>query len=151
MINKLVQNIELYAPKLYANLKSRVEEENEELGGLYKITIEKYLEDAKVNYVIVNKDKQLNRVEEERYNIYRYYILEEVYADCGENDIVITEYEYIELMLEYEKQENNIVRMWGFEFELQEDGSVSIRKSMLTSDGCSIRITPECANKINIR
>lgn len=151
MIKKLVQNIELYAPKLYANLKSRVEEKKEEWGELYKITIEKYLEDAKVNYVIVNKDKQLNRVEEERYNVYRYYILEEVYADCGENDIVITEYEYIELMLEYEKQENNIVRMWGFEFELQEDGSVSIRKSMLTSDGYAIRITPECANKINIR
>ena len=82
------------APRVFADICNRAEE--------FEKSVEEYIADSKVNYVIVNEDKTLNRNEQARLDALRYADAAECAEDCQENEIVITEYEYIELLMEYE-------------------------------------------------
>jgi hypothetical protein len=59
---------------------------------------------------------------------------------------IITLYEYIEMMYEVEKEDRQSFSKWGYEFSINEDGSVSIRREM----GKRITIQVDVANKITL-
>jgi hypothetical protein len=44
------------------------------------------------------------------------------------NEDIITEFEYIQMMYEAEKKDSLSFSKWGYEFSINEDGSVSIQK-----------------------
>jgi hypothetical protein len=58
----------------------------------------------------------------------------------------MTEYDYILLMFETEKADRKPFEKWGYEFSINEDGSVSIRGLF----GKRITIQVDVANKITL-
>ena len=71
---------------------------------------------------------------------------EEAEQDKGADDIVMTEYDYILLMLETEKADRKPFEKWGYEFSINENESVSIRGLL----GKRITIQVDVANKITL-
>lgn len=135
-MEKLISQISAYAPKLIDKLIVRATANG--------IDIIQYLEDSKVNYVIAYKDKQ--PIDKLINDWYAYFYKEEAEQNKGVDDIVMTEYDYILLMLETEKEDRKPFEKWGYEFSINEDGSVSIRGLL----GKRITIQVDVANKITL-
>jgi hypothetical protein len=80
------------------------------------------------------------------YNNTVYNSLEDAQDYATSYEEVITLYEYIEMMYKAEKEERQAFSKWGYEFSINEDGSVSIRREM----GKRITIQVDVANKITL-
>lgn len=135
-MEKLIAQISAYAPKLRDKLIERATANG--------VTINQYLEDSKVNYVLAYKENK--PIDKLISDWYAYFNREEAEQDKGVDDIVMTEYGYIRLMLETEKEDRKPFEKWGYEFSINEDGSVSIRREM----GKRITIQVDVANKIKL-
>jgi hypothetical protein len=135
-MEKLIAQIMAYAPQLRQKLAERVTENGKD--------IFQYLEDSKINYVLGYKEKK--PIDKLLLSWYAYFYKEDAEKDKGIGDIVMTEYDYILLMLETEKEEREPFRKWGYSFSINEDGSVSIRREM----GKRITIQVDVANKITL-
>ena len=135
-MEKLISQISAYAPTLRDKLIERATANG--------VTITQYLEDSKVNYVLAYKENK--PIDKLISDWYVYFNREEAEQDNGVDDIVMTEYGYIRLMFETEKEERKPFEKWGYEFSINEDGSVSIRREM----GKRITIQVDVANKITL-
>lgn len=135
-MEKLIAQISAYAPTLRDKLIERATEKG--------VTINQYLEDSKVNYVIAYKENK--PIDKLISDWYVYFNREEAEQDKGVDDFVMTEYGYIRLMFETEKEDRKPFEKWGYEFSINEDGSVSIRREM----GKRITIQVDVANKITL-
>lgn len=135
-MEKLISQISAYAPKLRDKLTDRATANG--------VDIIQYLEDSKVNYVLAYKDKQ--PIDKLINDWYAYFYKEEAEQNKGVDDIVMTEYDYILLMLETEKADRKPFEKWGYEFSINENGSVSIRGLL----GKRITIQVDVANKITL-
>ena len=135
-MEKLFAQISAYAPKLTEELIKRATANG--------VVITQYLEDSKVNYVIGYKEKK--PIDKLINDWYAYFDKEEAEQNKGADDIVITEYGYILIMFETEKTDRKPFEKWGYEFSINEDGSVSIRRTM----GKRITIQVDVANKITL-
>jgi hypothetical protein len=137
-MEKLIAQISAYAPKLRDKLIERATANG--------VVINQYLEDSKSNYVLAYQDKKpIDKLINDWGN-YIYFYQDEAEQDKCEGDIVMTEYDYILTMLEVEKEERKPFSKWGYEFSINEDGSVSIRREM----GKRITIQVDVANKITL-
>lgn len=135
-MEKLIAQISAYAPQLRKKLAERASENGKDLF--------QYLEDSKINYVLGYKEKQT--FDKLLLDWYAYFYKEEAEKEKGDGEVVMTEYDYILLMLETEKEDRQPFRKWGYSFSINEDGSVSIRREM----GKRITIQVDVANKITL-
>lgn len=109
-------------------------------------TIEDFLVDSTNRYVIIDKDHEIFLSDQTMYNNTVYASLEVAQGYCTTYEEVITLYEYIEMMYEVEKEDRQAFSKWGYEFSINEDGSISIRREM----GKRITIQVDVANKITL-
>lgn len=109
------------------------------------VTIEEFLVDSINRYVIVDKDHEIFLISNQtKYSsVYASFEVAQDYATTHEE--VITLYEYIEMMYEAEKKDRQPFSKWGYEFSINEDGSVSIRRM-----DKRITIQVDVANKITL-
>ena len=103
-----------------------------------------YLVDSITRYVAI--DKKVCLSVQTMYNNFVFNSLEIAQDQKSSNEDIITEYDYIEMMYEAEKEDRQSFSKWGYEFSINEDGSVSIRREM----GKRISIQVEVANKITL-
>lgn len=110
------------------------------------VTIEEFLVDSINRYVIIDKDHEIFLCDQTMYenSVYASFEVAQGYATTYEE--VITLYEYIEMMYKIEKEDRQAFSKWGYEFSMNEDGSVSIRRQM----GKRITIQVDVANKITL-
>lgn len=109
-------------------------------------TIEDFLVNSINRYVIIDKDHEIFLSDQFMYDNTIYDSLEVAQDDTTTYEEVITLYEYIEMMYEDEKEDRESFSKWGYEFSINEDGSVSIRREM----GKRITIQVDVANKIKL-
>ena len=133
----LLAKIKAHAPKLVEYLVE---------GATYwGVTIDEFLVDSINRYVIIDKDHEIFISNQTMYSsVYASFEVAQGYATTYEE--VITLYEYIEMMHEAEKKDRQSFSKWGYEFSINEDGSVSIRREM----GKQITIQVDVANKITL-
>ena len=134
----LLAKIKAHAPKLVEYLVE---------GATYwGVTIDEFLVDSINRYVIIDKDHEIFLISNQnKYSsVYASFEVAQGYATTYEE--VITLYEYIEMMYEAEKKDRQSFSKWGYEFSINEDGSVSIRREM----GKRITIQVDVANKITL-
>lgn len=105
-MEKLIAQISAYAPKLRDELIKRAIEKG--------VPITKYIEDSKVNYVLAYKENK--PIDKLISDWYVYFNREKAEQDKGVDDIVMTEYGYIRLMLETEKEDRNLLRNGDMNF-----------------------------------
>ena len=110
------------------------------------VTIDEFLVDSINRYVIIDKDYEIFLSDQTMYNNTVYDSLEVAQGYTTTYEEVITLYEYIEMMYEVEKEDRQTFSKWGYEFSINEDGSVSIRREM----GKRINIQVDVANKITL-
>jgi hypothetical protein len=135
---KLLSKIKAHTPKLLEYISK---------GATYwENTIEDFLVDSINRYVIIDKDHEIFLNDQTMYNNTVYASLEVAQGYCTTYEEVITLYEYIEMMYEVEKKDRQPFRKWGYEFSINEDGSVTIRREM----GKRITIQVDVANKITL-
>ena len=136
-IEKLLDKINAHTPKLVEYLAK---------GATYwEVTIYEFLVDSINRYVIIDKDHEIFLSNQTKYSsVYASFEVAQGYATTHEE--VITLYEYIEMMYEAEKKDRQSFSKWGYEFSINEDGSVSIRREM----GKRITIQVDVANKITL-
>lgn len=103
-----------------------------------------YLVDSMTRYVAI--DKKVCLSVQTMYNNFVFNSLEIAQDQKSSNEDIITEYEYIQMMYEAEIADRQSFSKWGYEFSINEDGSVSIRREM----GKRIAIIPDVANKITL-
>ena len=103
-----------------------------------------YLVDSITRYVAI--DKKVCLSVQTMYNNFVFNSLEIAQDQKSSNEDIITEYEYIQMMYEAEIADRQSFSKWGYEFSINEDGSVSIRREM----GKRIAIIPDVANKITL-
>ena len=135
---KLFAKIQAHTPKLLEYLVK---------GARYwEQTTLKFLVDSINRYVIIDKDHEIFLSDQTMYDnsVYASFEVAQGYATTYEE--VITLYEYIEMMYKIEKEDRQSFRKWGYEFSINEDGSVSIRREM----GKRITIQVDVANKITL-
>ena len=110
------------------------------------VTIDEFLVDSKNRYVIIDKDHEIFLSDQTMYEngVYASFEVAQGYATTHEE--VITLYEYIEMMYKVENENRQSFSKWGYEFSINEDGSVSIRREM----GKRITIQVDVANKITL-
>ena len=134
----LFAKIKAHAPKLVEYLIE---------GATYwGVTIDEFLIGSINRYVIIDKDHEIFLCDQTMYEngVYASFEVAQGYATTHEE--VITLYEYIEMMYEAEKKDRQSFSKWGYEFSINEDGSVSIRREM----GKRITIQVDVANKITL-
>lgn len=134
----LLAKIKAHAPKLVEYLVE---------GATYwGVTIDEFLVDSINRYVIIDKDHEIFLISNQnKYSsVYASFEVAQGYATTHEE--VITLYEYIEMMYKFEKEDMKSFSKWGYEFSINEDGSVSIRREM----GKRITIQVDVANKITL-
>lgn len=135
---KLLSKIKAYTPKLLEYISK---------GAIYwGVAIEDFLVDSINRYVIIDKDHEILLSDQNRYYNTVYASLEVAQGYTTTYEEVITLYEYIEMLYKFEKEDMKSFRKWGYEFSINEDGSVSIRREM----GKRITIQPDAANKITL-
>jgi hypothetical protein len=135
---KLLAKIKAHTPKLLEYISK---------GATYwEDTIEDFLVDNINRYVIIDKDHEIFLSDQLMYNNSVYGSLEVAQGYATTYEEVITLYEYIEMMYEVEKEDRQSFSKWGYEFSINEDGSVSIRREM----GKRITIQVDVANKITL-
>lgn len=135
---KLFTKIQAHTPKLLEYLVK---------GARYweQTTLE-FLVDSINRYVIIDKDHEIFLCDQTMYENSVYASFEVAQGYCTTYEEVITLYEYIEMMYKIEKEERLSFSKWGYEFSINEDGSVSIRREM----GKRITIQVDVANKITL-
>jgi hypothetical protein len=135
---KLLAKIKAHAPKLLEYLVKAA--------AYWEQTMPQYLENCVNLYVIIDKDHEIFLSDQTMYSnkVYASFEVAQGYATTYEE--VITLYEYIEMMYEVEKADRQAFSKWGYEFSINEDGSVSIRREM----GKRITIQVDVANKITL-
>ena len=135
---KLLAKIKAHTPKLLEYL--------EKCATYWGVTIDEFLVGSTNRYVVIDKLHEIFISEQAMYNntVYASLYVAKGYADVYEE--VITLYEYIEMMYEVEKADRQPFSKWGYEFSINEDGSVSIRREM----GKRITIQVDVANKITL-
>lgn len=137
-IEKLLAKIKAHTPMLVKYLIK---------GATYwGVSIDEFLVDSKNRYVIIDKDHEIFLCDQTMYenSVYASFEVAQGYATTYEE--VITLYEYIEMMYKVEKEDRQSFSKWGYEFSMNEDGSVSIRRQM----GKRITIQVDVANKITL-
>jgi hypothetical protein len=135
---KLLAKIKAHTPKLLEYISK---------GATYwEDTIEDFLVDNINRYVIIDKDHEIFLSDQLMYNnsVYGSFEVAQGYATTYEE--VITLYEYIEMMYKFEVEDMKSFSKWGYEFSINKDGSVSIRREM----GKRITIQVDVANKITL-
>ena len=135
---KLFAKIQAHTPKLLEYLVK---------GARYwEQTTLKFLVDSINRYVIIDKDHEIFLCDQTMYNnsVYASFEVAQGYTTTYEE--VITLYEYIEMMYKIEKEDRQSFRKWGYEFSINEDGSVSIRRTGMKR----ITIQVDVANKITL-
>jgi hypothetical protein len=110
------------------------------------VTIDEFLVDSINRYVIIDKDHEIFLSDQLMYNNTVYASLEVAQGYCTTYEEVITLYEYIEMMYKVEKEDRQSFNKWGYEFSINEDGSVSIRRTGMKR----ITIQVDVANKITL-
>ena len=135
---KLFAKIKAHTPKLVDYLITTAT--------YWGVVIDEFLIDSINRYVIIDKDHEIFLSDQLMYNNSVYASLEVAQGYCTTYEEVITLYEYIEMMYEAEKAERQAFSKWGYEFSINEDGSVSIRREM----GKRINIQVDVANKITL-
>ena len=134
---KLLAKIKAHTPKLLGYIVKAA--------AYWEQTLPQYLENCVNLYVIIDKDHEIFLSNQTNYSsVYASFEVAQGYATTHEE--VITLYEYIEMMYEAEKKDRQPFSKWGYEFSINEDGSVSIRREM----GKRISIQIEVANKITL-
>lgn len=142
------KDIKKESAKLLAEIKTNTPKLVEYLvkcSKLFECTIDELLADSIKRYVIIDKDHEIF-LSDYMYNNTIYCSLEVAQDYCTTYEEVITLYEYIEMMYKFEKEDIKSFSKWGYEFSINEDGSVSIRRKM----GKRITIQVEVANKITL-
>ncbi len=135
---KLLTKIEAHTPKLVEYLVK---------GATYwGVTIDEFLVDSIKRYVIIDKDHEIFLCGQTMYDNSVYASLEVAQGYASVHEEVITLYEYIEMMYKVEKKNRQSFSKWGYEFSINEDESVSIRREM----GKRITIQVDVANKITL-
>lgn len=134
---KLLAKIKAHTPKLMEYLVKA--------GRYWDQTIPEYLKNCVNLYVIIDKDHEIFLSDQTMYenSVYASFEVAQGYATTYEE--VITLYEYIEMMYEVEKEDRQSFSKWGYEFSINEDGSVSIRRM-----DKRITIQVDVANKITL-
>jgi hypothetical protein len=135
---KLFAKIKAHTPKLVDYLITAAT--------YWGVVIDEFLIDSINRYVIIDKDHEIFLSDQLMYNNTVYASLEVAQGYCTTYEEVITLYEYIEMMYEVEKADRQSFSKWGYEFSINEDGSVSIRRTM----GKRITIQVDVANKITL-
>lgn len=135
---KLLAKIKAHTPKLLEYLVKAAT--------YWEQTIPEYLENCVNIYVIIDKDHEIFLNDQTMYNNTVYASLEVAQGYCTTYEEVITLYEYIEMMYKKEKEDRQAFSKWGYEFSINEDGSISIRREM----GKRITIQVDVANKITL-
>ena len=136
---KLLAQIKAHTPKLLKYLDECA------TNWWWGVSFEQFLVDSINRYVIIDKDHEIFLGDQTMYSsIYSSFEVAQGYATTHEE--VITLYEYIEMMYEAEKKDRQPFSKWGYEFSINEDGSVSIRREM----GKRISIQVDVANKITL-
>ena len=135
---KLFAKIQAHTPKLLEYLVK---------GAKYwgQTTLE-FLLDTINRYVIIDKDHEIFLCDQTMYenSVYASFEVAQGYATTYEE--VITLYEYIEMMYKVEKEDRQSFNKWGYEFSINGDGSVSIRRTGMKR----ITIQVDVANKITL-
>jgi hypothetical protein len=135
---KLFAKIQAHTPKLLEYLVK---------GARYwEQTTLQFLVDSINRYVIIDKDHEIFLSDQTMYNNTVYASLEVAQGYTTTYEEIITLYEYIEMMYEVEREDRQSFSKWGYEFSINEDGSVSIRREM----GKRITIQVDVANKITL-
>ena len=137
---KLLAKIGAHAPKLLNHLIKRA------AYCYWDTSAYDYLVDSINRYVAINKDKEVLLSDQTMYNNFVFNSLEIAQDQKASYEDIITEFEYIKMMYEAEKADRQSFSKWGYEFSINEDGSVSIRREM----GKRIAIIPDVANKITL-
>lgn len=143
------KDIKKESEKLFAKIKAHTPKLVEYIvtGATYwGVVIEEFLVDSINRYVIIDKDHEIFLSDQLMYNNTVYASLEVAQGYCTTYEEVITLYEYIEMMYEVEKEDRQTFSKWGYEFSINEDGSISIRREM----GKRITIQVDVANKITL-
>ena len=143
------KDIKKESEKLFAKIKAHTPKLVEYLvkGATYwGVTIDEFLVDSINRYVTIDKDHEIFLSDQLMYNNTVYASLEVAQGYCTTYEEVITLYEYIEMMYKVEKEDRQAFRKWGYEFSINEDGSVCIRREM----GKRITIQVDVANKITL-
>ena len=135
---KLLAKIKAHTPKLVEYLVTAAT--------YWGVVIDEFLIDSINRYVIIDKDHEIFLSDQLMYNNTVYASLEVAQGYCTTYEEVITLYEYIEMMYKVEKEDRQAFRKWGYEFSINEDGSVCIRREM----GKRITIQVDVANKITL-
>lgn len=135
---KLLAKIKAHTPKLAEYLVK---------GATYwEVTIDEFLMDSINRYVIIDKEHEIFLCGQTMYDNTVYASLEVAQGYTTTYEEVITLYEYIEMMYKFETEDMKSFSKWGYEFSINEDGSVSIRREM----GKRITIQVDVANKITL-
>ena len=143
------KDIKKESAKLLAKIKAHTPQLVEYLvkGATYwGCTIDEFIEDSINRYVIIDKDHDIFICDQTMYDNSVYASLEVAQGYASVYEEVITLYEYIEMMYKVEKKNRRSFSKWGYEFSINEDGSVSIRREM----GKRITIQVDVANKITL-
>lgn len=135
---KLLAKIKAHTPKLVEYLVKGA--------NYWGVVIDEFLMDSINRYVIIDKDHEILLCDQTRYNNTVYASLEVAQGYCTTYEEVITLYEYIEMLYKFEKEDMKSFSKWGYEFSIDKDGSVSIRREM----GKRITIQVDVANKITL-
>jgi hypothetical protein len=135
---KLLAKIKAYTPKLVEYLVRGA--------NYWGVTVDEFLVDSINRYVIIDKDHEIFLCDQTMYDnsVYASFEVAQGYATTYEE--VISLYEYIEMMYKFEKEDMKSFSKWGYEFSINKDGSVSIRREM----GKRITIQVDVANKITL-
>lgn len=143
------KDIKKESEKLFAKIKAHTPKLVEYLvkGATYwGVVIDEFLVDSINRYVIIDKDHNIFLCDKNMYNNTVYASFEVAQDYCTTYEEVITLYEYIEMMYKVEKEDRQSFSKWGYNFSINEDGSVSIRREM----GKRITIQVDVANKITL-
>ena len=143
------KDIKKESEKLFAKIKAHTPKLVEYLvtaATYWGVTIDEFLVDSITRYVIIDKDHEIFLSDQLMYNNSVYASLEVAQGYATTYEEVITLYEYIEMMYEVEKADRQAFSKWGYEFSINEVGSVSIRREM----GKRIIIQVDVANKITL-
>ena len=143
------KDIKKESEKLLAKIKAHTPQLVEYLikGATYwGCTIDELISDSINRYVIIDKDHEIFLCGQTMYDNSVYASLEVAQGYASVHEEVITLYEYIEMMYKVEKKNRQSFSKWGYEFSINEDESVSIRREM----GKQITIQVDVVNKITL-
>ena len=143
------KDIKKESEKLFAKIKAHTPKLVEYLvkaATYWGVVIDEFLVDSINRYVIIDKLHEIFLSDQTMYDNTVYDSLEVAQGNAAVYEEVITLYEYIEMMYEVEKEDRQSFSKWGYEFSINEDGSVSIRREM----GKRITIQVDVANKITL-